>query len=371
MAVSDHDLQRLRRAIALARKGRFAVEPNPPVGCVIEGDDGIVGEGWHQAYGGPHAEVVALALAGERARGTTAYVSLEPCCHSGKTGPCTDALIQAGVARVVYGAVDPNPEVAGQGAARLAAAGITVEGPVLPEEAGELLTHFRAAMARERPWVVAKWAMSLDGSIAPRPGMGGAITGQRAKRHTHELRGHVDAVAVGIGTVLADDPDLTCRLATGVPDGRAQPLRVVLDSSLRIPLASNLVKSAGAVPVLVYAAEGALGSRRTALERAGVRVEQLPATPAGVDVQEVMRSLRGLGVKRMLVEGGSRLHGTLLRRGLVDQVTAWVAPRVLGGSQAVAAVRGTGIEAADEALVLGDPMWRKVGDDLLLQGYVP
>lgn len=371
MSLTEHDLQRLRRAIALARKGRFAVEPNPMVGCVLEGADGVVGEGWHKGYGGPHAEREALAIAGERARGTTAYVSLEPCSHQGKTGPCADALIDAGVARVVYGATDPNPQVAGQGAARLAAAGIEVHGPTLPDEADVLLTRFRSALALDRPWVVAKWAMSLDGAIAPRTGVGGQITGQRAKRQTHELRGRCDAVAVGIGTVLTDDPDLTCRLASGPPDGRPQPLRVVLDSSLRVPLSSQLVQNAGAVPVLIYAAEGALGSRRTALERAGVRVEQVPTTAAGVDVEVVLRSLKGHGVERLLVEGGALLTGTLIRRGLVDQVTAWVAPRILGGADAISALRATGIESAEKALVLEDTMWRKVGDDLQLQGYVP
>ncbi|MDJ0973422.1 MAG: bifunctional diaminohydroxyphosphoribosylaminopyrimidine deaminase/5-amino-6-(5-phosphoribosylamino)uracil reductase RibD [Planctomycetota bacterium] len=371
MALSDHDRERLRRAFALARKGRFAVEPNPIVGCVIESDDGVVGESWHKAYGGAHAEVEALRMAGKRARGATAYVSLEPCCHTGKTGPCTDALIDAGIGRVVFGAVDPNPAVAGKGAERLRGAGIEVEGPHLEDEAEALLGPFRAALERDRPWVIAKWAMSLDGAITPKAGRGGAITGIRAKRHTHELRGRVDAVAVGIGTILADDSDLTCRLADGVPDGRAQPLRVVLDSSLRLPLTSKLVVSAGAVPVLVYCAEGALGARRQALESAGVRIEAMPATPAGIDVAAMLASLKSHGVDRLLVEGGASLHGTLLRRGLVDQVTAWVAPRILGGSEAVSAVTGTDIDRAEEALVLAEPMWRKVGDDLLLQGYVP
>lgn len=371
MAVTDHDRARLRRAMALAAKGRFQVEPNPIVGCVIEAADGVVGESWHKAYGGPHAEIEALRVAAERARGATAYVSLEPCCHTGKTGPCADALIAAGVGRVLFGALDPNPAVAGRGAARLRDAGVEVEGPLLEAEAEALLVPFRAALARPRPWVIAKWAMSLDGAISPKAGRGGTITGIRARRHTHELRGRVDAVAVGIGTVLADDPDLTCRLADGVPEGRPQPLRVVLDSSLRLPLTCRLAASAGAGPVLVYCAEGALGARRRALEATGVRVEPLPATPAGVDVAAALVSLKRHGVDRLLVEGGASLHGTLLRRGLVDQVTAWVAPRILGGAHAVPAVSGTDVERTEEALILTEPMWRKVGDDLLLQGYVP
>jgi len=371
MTFSDHDYATLARAIALARKGRFAVEPNPPVGCVIEQQLTVVGEGWHKAYGGPHAEIEALRLAGERARGATAYVSLEPCSHSGKTPPCTDALIAAGVKRVVYGVQDPNPEVAGRGVERLRAAGIQVDGPLHEDDARALLTRFEAALDAPRPWVVSKWAMSLDGSIAPRRGVGGAISGRKAQLITHELRGRVDAIAVGIGTVLADDPQLTCRLVGGPPDGREQPMRVVFDSELETPVTSRMLRDARTGPVVIVAGEGAEPARHDLLEAAGCEVWKMAANGNALDLAAVLRALRTRGIKRMLVEGGSRIHGSFLQAGLVDQVTAFVAPRILGGSDAVPAVRDSGFDDIETAPVLEELMWRKVGDDLMLQGYVP
>src|SRR5262245_27913188 len=226
MTLPDADRERLRRAIALAAKGRFRVEPNPTVGCVLAKDGRVVGEAWHDGYGGPHAEVRALAVAGEAARGATAFVSLEPCSRHGKTPPCTDALLAAGVARVVYAAADPNPGEGGRSAGLLSARGVTVEGPALPAEGEVAVARFRRALALGRPWTILKWAMSADGRIAARRGAGGRITGPRAEAEVHELRGRCDAVLVGRGTLDADDPRLTCRLAGGPPDGRRQPLRV-------------------------------------------------------------------------------------------------------------------------------------------------
>ena len=368
MSVSNHDLDRVRRAMALAQEGRFAVEPNPPVGCVLEKDGCIVGEGWHAAYGGPHAEVAALEKAGADARGATAYVSLEPCSRVLKTGACTVALAQAGVDRVVYAAADPNMDAAGLD--RLRESGVEVTGPVLEEEGAALLERFHRSLMLKRPWVALKWAMSLDGRIAPARGRGGRISGTRSQAHVHDLRGHADAVAVGVETVLVDDPRLTCRLEGGMPDGRAQPLRVVFDSSLRTPPTSVLLGDAPHVPVLVICVE-ADGGRRRALEGCGAEVAEVPAADGGVDLSAALSLLYERGVRRLLVEGGARVHGALIQAGLADQVHAYVAPIVLGGGDAPFAVTGTRVRDVSAALRLEEVQWRRLDDDQLLQGYLP
>jgi diaminohydroxyphosphoribosylaminopyrimidine deaminase/5-amino-6-(5-phosphoribosylamino)uracil reductase len=351
--VSAHESARLARAAALAGKGRYAVEPNPCVGCVIEKDGGIVGEGWHEAYGGPHAEAVALARAGDAARGATAFVSLEPCCAAPgkKTPPCADALARAGVRRVVYGAIDPDARVNGRGAARLAELGV------------EVLRLGGAAPPRPpegRPWVILKWAMSWDGRTSPAAGVGGTLVGERALAFVHELRGRSEAVAVGVETVLADDPRLTCRLEGGPPDGRPQPLRVVFDSTLRTPPAARLLRD-GAAPTLVVA------TREGKLE--GAEVWSCPGPDGRVDLRAALHRLQAeRGVRRMLVEGGSRIHGALLRAGLADQVDVLLAPRILGGTGAPPAVEGTGFRTVEGAPRLLDVVRRPLGDDLLLRG---
>lgn len=374
MPLNDHDERILRRSIALARKARFEVEPNPPVGCVIErGADGVVGEGWTAPWGGPHAEVVALRMAGERAEGATAYVSLGPCGVHGKTPPCAEALVEAKVARVVIGVADPDPNEAGAGLDRLREAGIQVdlaEGTVA-READEVLDRFRSALGRRRPWVVLKWAMSLDGRIAAARGSGGAISGARAQRLLHVWRAHSDAIAVGIDTALIDDPQLTCRLADGPPHGRPQPRRVVFDSRLRLSPTSSMVRSAAEVPVLLVCAEDADPARRAALESSDVAVLPVPVLDGRVDLAAALDALYVHGVRRLLVEGGAKIHGAFLKALLADQVSAFVAPRILGGANAVPAVEGSGIDTAEAMQDLEEVMWRRLGDDLLMQGYVP
>jgi diaminohydroxyphosphoribosylaminopyrimidine deaminase/5-amino-6-(5-phosphoribosylamino)uracil reductase len=366
------DLAWMERALALARKGFFGVEPNPPVGCVlVRGSEGVVGEGWHAAYGGPHAEVAALSRAGERARGATAYVSLAPCSRHGKTGPCTVALREAGVARVVYAADDPDEPPGREGLAALLGAGVEVEGPILPERGDALLRRFRSSRALPRPWVVLKWAMGVTGHIAARRGAGGSISGVRALRFVHDLRAHVDAVAVGMGTVRADDPRLTCRLAGGVPEGRTQPLRVVFDPDLTLPLASRLVGTIGEAPLLLFCAPRAPAAAREALEARGVQVMPIAREGGGLALPAALSRLRERGVRRLLVEGGARLLGSFLRAGLADQVTAIVAPRILGGPEAVPAVEDAGVPDPAAAPALEEVAWRRLGDDLLLQGYLP
>ena len=362
-----HDQRRMERARALAAKGRFGVEPNPAVGCVIEKDGRVVGEGWHATYGGPHAEIVALERAGAAARGATVYVTLEPCSRHGKTPPCCEALAGAGVARVVVATADPNEN--GGGRAHLETAGIEVVGPEESASGDELLGPFLAAAGRPRPWTVLKWAMTLDGRIASGPGQGGRITGERARAFTHDLRAHVDAVAVGVDTVLIDDPRLTCRLADGLPDGRGQPRRVVLDSTLRIPPSARLFADVASAPVVVLTASTDVSARR-GLEDVGAEVVQVPGEDGRVDLVDALGWLRAAGIERLLVEGGARVHGAFLRAGLADQVSAFVAPRILGREDAPVAVQGSGIPDLDRALALEQAQWRRLGDDLLVQGYV-
>jgi diaminohydroxyphosphoribosylaminopyrimidine deaminase/5-amino-6-(5-phosphoribosylamino)uracil reductase len=371
-AVARDDARFLREAVALAEAGRFAVEPNPLVGCVIVRDGRVVGRGRHRAYGGPHAEVEALARAGRAARGAIAYVSLEPCSSVGKTPACTGALSAAGVARVVYAARDPDPANAGRAAAALRRGGVPAARSTASPEARDLLAPFRRALALRRPWVIAKWAMSLDGRIAPRAGVGGRLTGVRAERWLHDLRGRVEAVAVGAETVLVDDPRLDCRRPGGPPNGRPQPAAVVFDSTLRIPLDSRLVRGASEARRLLVLTTRGHDRKAVALREApGVEViETTPDRDGRVDLAAGLRALRQRGVRRLLVEGGAVLTGALLRRGLVDQVAAWAAPVLLGGDGAPTALAATGITDLARAPRLSRARVRRLGDDVLFEGYV-
>jgi diaminohydroxyphosphoribosylaminopyrimidine deaminase/5-amino-6-(5-phosphoribosylamino)uracil reductase len=313
----------MRRAIALASSGWGRVAPNPLVGCVIVRDGEVVGEGWHAEYGGPHAEVQALRAAGERARGATAYVSLEPCSHWGKTPPCTGALIDAGVRRVVFGGFDPNPKARG-GAEVLRAAGIEVLGGVEEQavrDQNATFFHAHSAVGAERPFVALKLALSLDARIADRDGRSVWITGEEARAEVHRLRAGYDAVAVGAGTALADDPLLTVR---GAVEPRVPPVRVVFDRALRLPLDGKLVRSAREVPVWAVCEPDALTGPWQALEDAGVRV----VDAAGLTAQ--LRALRAAEVRSMLVEGGATLASALLAADAVDRLYLFYAPVLIG-----------------------------------------
>jgi diaminohydroxyphosphoribosylaminopyrimidine deaminase / 5-amino-6-(5-phosphoribosylamino)uracil reductase len=319
----DDDRAYMRRALDLARRGWGQTAPNPMVGAVVVRDGTVVGEGFHSRYGEEHAEVMALRAAGDRARGATLYVTLEPCAHYGKTPPCTDAVLASGVARVVIAALDPNPEAAG-GAERLRARGIQVDVGIEEEAARELNAAFFHAYASTRPWIVLKLATSLDGAIADATrtrGTGGNwLTGIESRREVHRMRGGADAIAVGVGTVLADDPMLTVRDA---PQPRVAPRRIVFDSELRTPVGAALVRSARVTPTTIVARH-ADHARRSALEAQGVHV----------DVHESLRdalvALLESGVRSLLVEGGARFAGSLLEQKLVDRIVIFQAPVVLG-----------------------------------------
>lgn len=318
----------MQAALALARRGLGRAWPNPSVGCVVVKDGRVVGRAVTAPGGRPHAEPQALAMAGAAARGATVYVTLEPCCHHGRTPPCTDALAAAGVARVVIAARDRDPRVNGEGIARLRASGIVVDEGLLAAEADEMAAGFFSRVCAGRPLVTLKLATTLDGRIATRTGESRWITGEAARRMAHALRGRHDAVMVGVGTALADDPDLTCRLA-GYKD--FPTVRVVADSHLRLGLLSRLARTATEAPTWVLHRNGADPRRGEALRGLGVEVIGVGASDIGIDLAEALAEMATRGITRLLVEGGAQLAAALLRADLVDRIAWFHAPAVMGG----------------------------------------
>ena len=360
------DVQYMQQALELARGGLGFVSPNPLVGCVLVKDGAIVGRGYHQRFGGPHAEVYALQEAGPQGRGAVLYVNLEPCSHMGKTPPCADAVIQAGVSRVVVALRDPNPLVAGTGLARLAAAGIAITVGVCAEAAHKLNETFVKYITTRRPFVTLKSAITLDGKIATRTGVSQWITGELARQEGHRLRHAADAILVGIGTVLQDDPQLTTRL----PDGLGvNPLRVIVDSTLRIPLQAQVIDVASDRRTLIVTTARAPMTHREALCTRGVEVVCLPAYSDGwVDLEALFRYLGERGVASVLVEGGATLSATLLRRRLVDKVLLFVAPKIIGGD-GISVVGPCGVETMEQVINLRDVVSQRLGNDVLLEAY--
>ena len=353
-------------ALELAKGGQGWVEPNPMVGAVATGvDGGVVGEGWHAAFGGPHAEVVALAAAGSRARGGTLYVTLEPCCHHGKTPPCTEAILAAGVARVVVGCQDPFPAVAGAGLGRLRAGGVAVTLGVCAAEAARLVAPFRTLLERGRPWVVAKWAMSLDGRVATAGGESRWISSAESRALVHALRGRMDAILVGSGTALADDPLLTAR-----PPGPRTAVRIVLDGRARLSPDSRLVRTAREAPVLVAAAAGADPERVRALEAAGCEVWRTDAADRPGRLAALLAEVGRRRLTNLLVEGGPSVLGGCFDAGMVDEVWAFVAPVLIGGAAAPAAVGGGGVTTIAAAAHLDVEEVSRPGGDLFVRGLV-
>ena len=354
----------MRRALDLARSALGSVGPSPGVGAVLVRDGAIVGEGFTRPNGGDHAEVVALAQAGAKAKGADLFVTLEPCSRHRRTPPCTDALVKAGVTRVHVGALDPNPEEDGRGVEALGRAGVEVEVADL-HEARTLIEAFRKHVTTGRPFVTSKFAMSLDGKIAAHTGSSTWITGEPARARAHVLRAESDAVLVGIGTVLADDPRLTAR----GPDGELkehQPLRVVVDSRGRIPTDSVLASDGGRTLVACAAIpEG----KRLELSERGVEVEVLPAPDGRVDLTALMRALGARDITSVLVEGGGEVAGSLFDGGLMDKVAAFIAPVIVGGKSAPGPVAGEGVAEIGEALRLREVTWEPVGEDMLVIGY--
>jgi len=353
----------MRRALALAQLGRGRVEPNPMVGCVIVREGKIVAEGYHERFGENHAEVNALLAAGDAAEGADVYVTLEPCAHYGKTPPCTDALVRAKVARVVAAIKDPNPLTRGKGLTRLREAGIDVVEGVLREEAARLNAPFFKLVRTGMPYVTLKWAMTLDGKTAARSGDSKWITGKSARRLAHRMRDRADAIMVGVNTVLADDPQLTCR----VPGGR-NPIRVVLDSRARVPLDCRIVATANNVRTLIATHESADRGRIAQLRERGCEVLVDKGVGPRVDLRWLLRELGKLPVTNLLVEGGGTVAAAFLEQGLADRVAAFVAPKIIGGKNALSPVAGAGFERMAQALRIHHAQWAFIGGDLLVEG---
>ncbi|MFO0757785.1 MAG: bifunctional diaminohydroxyphosphoribosylaminopyrimidine deaminase/5-amino-6-(5-phosphoribosylamino)uracil reductase RibD [Byssovorax sp.] len=357
----------MRRALEEAR--RAMPSPNPPVGAVVVSAAGeIVAAACHERAGEAHAEVVALQQAGEAARGGTLYVTLEPCNHQGRTPPCVDAILAAGIARVVVGAIDPNPGVVGGGIRRLEAAGVEVEVGVAADEARALIAPWTKFITTGLPHVSLKLALSLDGRIATRTGASKWVTGAEARVKVHELRARHDAVAIGIGTALSDDPRLTVRDVAHLPSGR-QPLRVVFDSRLRIPLNSRLVQTSREVATWVLAGNDAPEEAEQALADAGCTVIRVPNSAEGrVDVGAALRLLASHGVVSILIEGGAELAGSLLATRLADELHAFIAPILLGPRGRPGAVDWAGPDTPGEAPCIVDPRWELCGRDAYVSG---
>jgi diaminohydroxyphosphoribosylaminopyrimidine deaminase/5-amino-6-(5-phosphoribosylamino)uracil reductase len=355
------DVRMMKRALREARKGHPS--PNPHVGAVLARGDEIVSVGHHARCGGPHAEVIAMTRAGKRARGATLYVTVEPCNHVGRTGPCTEAIIAAKVKRVVIGTRDPTRHAA-RGAARLRRAGVEVTYGVCEVEAEALLMGFAKYILAGVPWVTLKAAVTLDGRIATRSGDSRWITGKLARREAHRLRAEADAVLVGIGTVLADDPALTVRHVRG-----RQPLRVVVDTKLRTPLDAKLVKDAKTRPTLILHAKDAPQRRQDALRERGVELAKVKrARKGGLDLVAVLRELGSREIVHLLIEGGARVHGALLDAGLADQAAVFVAPRIVGDIAARPLAAGRGRDSIAQAWLFGHTHVRRLGQDLLVEG---
>lgn len=356
----------MERALELAARGRGYTTPNPAVGAVIVQDGVVVGEGYHRRAGGPHAEVVALEAAGDRATNATMYVTLEPCVHYGRTPPCAEALVRAGLRRVVVAMADPNPLVSGRGLSSLSQAGLEVEVGWLQEKARELNEAFIKFILTGSPWVSLKAALSLDGKIATSSGASRWITGPAARQHGHWLRHWHDAILVGVGTVLQDDPQLTTRLAEG-----KDPVRVILDSRLRIPLASRVLHVKSSAPTVVATTAAAPAARRRQLEELGIEVWVVEEDAAGrVDLAAVLRRLAERQLTSVLVEGGSSVQASFLEAGLADKVYFFLAPKIIGGTRAPGPVGGVGVSQVADAWRLHDVRVEFLDRDLLVTGYV-
>lgn len=364
---NETDERWMRRALDLAARARGRTSPNPMVGAVLVKDGEVVGEGFHAYAGSDHAEVVALNEAEEAAAGSTLYVGLEPCCHHGRTPPCVERIVAAGVRRVVAACEDPNPAVSGKGIAALRAAGIQVDLGVLAEEATRLNEAFFTYIRTGRPFVILKAAASLDGKIATRTGESRWITGEAARHRVHQLRNEVDVVLVGIGTVLRDDPQLTTRL--GITDQR-DPARVIVDNLARLPLRAKVVNRASTAPTLLAVSQTAPRARLEALEREGIQVIVVDGSPRRVSLSHLMDALGKLGFLSAMIEGGAEINASALREGVVDKVLLFLAPIVIGGKSAPTSVGGEGIESLSQATRLRDLRIERFDDDILLEGYI-
>ncbi len=366
------DRRYMKRALELAENGVGKVNPNPLVGAVIVKDGRIIGEGWHEKYGQAHAEVNAIrsaetpagCIGGETVEGSTVYVNLEPCSHYGKTPPCVELLIRKRVKRVVIGTLDPNPLVTGQGIQKLRAAGIEVEIGVMEQECRKVNEVFFHYMEKQRPFVVLKAAMSLDGKIAAPSGESKWITGEEARRDVQLLRKQYSAIMAGIGTVIKDDPELTCRLSGG-----RNPQRIILDSSLRIPPESKVLSDPMGNPAMLVCTERASPEKVRRLEDMGAKVMYCGSRNGQIDLAELMEKLGGLSIDSILLEGGAGVNDSAFAQGIVDKIILYIAPKIIGGEKSKTAVGGAGIASLDQAFPLTIQSMDRIGQDMKITAY--
>lgn len=345
-------------------KGGGWVNPNPQVGALVVKDDRIIAEGYHARYGKAHAERIALAACTESPAGATLYVTLEPCCHTGKTPPCTEAIIQSGISHVVIGSSDPNPQVNSRGVDELLRAGITVESGFMKERCDQINRIYFHYMAHHTPYVLAKYAMTLDGKAATRTGASRWISGEEARKDVHHLRNRYAAIMVGINTVLSDDPLLTCRA-----EGGKNPLRIVCDSQLKIPLESQIAQTAREVPTLI-ATVTCNQARQQQLEALGCSVELLPAKEARVDLKAFIEVIGKAGIDSILLEGGSELLGSAFDAAIVQAVRCYISPQLFGGNEAPSPLGGRGVATPQDSFKLRGVEVSFFGNDFCIEGEV-
>jgi diaminohydroxyphosphoribosylaminopyrimidine deaminase/5-amino-6-(5-phosphoribosylamino)uracil reductase len=354
----------MRRALHLAEKGRGRTSPNPMVGAVLVKRGRLVGEGYHARAGEPHAEIVAIKNAAEKAKGATLYLNLEPCTHYGKTPPCVPAVIKAGVRKVVVGMEDPNPLVKGRGLARLKQAGVDVKIGILEKKCHRVNEAFRKYIVQHEPFVILKMAATLDGKLATRNGESQWITGETSRRFVHRLRDQVDGVVVGIGTVLKDDPMLTSRIKGG-----RDPYRIVFDSRLRIPENAKMVDLSPS-KTIIATTEMASQDKIERLREKGVQILISDSKLGKVDLKSSLLKLAEMGMMSLLLEGGSQLSGSFLDQRLIDKILLFLSPKLIGDPLAPGIFSGAGVTSLKEAVSIKDLKVRKIGEDLLLEGYL-
>ncbi len=361
------DRSYMKQALALAEKGRGRTSPNPMVGAVLVKDGRVVGRGYHQRAGGPHAEVNAIDHAGERARGTTLYVTLEPCNHLGRTPPCTHKILDAGIRRVVVAMTDPNPGVRGGGNRYLQDNGIQVATGICEKEARTLNEAFIAWVTTGRPFVVVKCAATLDGRIATRTGDSRWVTGPASRQFVHRLRHAVDGIMVGVETVKKDNPSLTTRLEEA---GGSDPTRIILDTHLSIPLTSKLLHQTSPAPTWVVCGSNAAADRQAALAAAGTRVVTAPLKAGRIDLSVLMQQLGEMGITSLLIEGGGMVIGSAFAADIVNKICFFYAPKILGGDDGIPICRGAGPERMRQSIAVHNLSVLRFDTDVMLQGYL-
>ena len=355
----------MKLAISLARNGRGKVSPNPMVGAIIVKENKIIGRGYHEDYGGPHAEVRAFANATEDVEGSTLYVTLEPCSHYGRTPPCVDKIIDMKVKKVIIGSLDPNPLVSGKGVQNLLDAGIEVQTGVLEEECKELNEIFMKFIVKKEPFVIIKTAMSLDGKIATKIGESKWITGSKSRENVHQLRNDLSAIMVGVNTIILDNPELTCRIENG-----KNPVRIIVDSRLRIPMTSKVLKNQDKARTIIATTRKADMAKKIDLENKGIKILIIKDLEARVDLEDLMSELAAENIDSILLEGGSTLNFSALEQGIVDKVQIYIAPKIIGGEISKTPVGGNGIESLMDAFQLERIKHKIIGEDILIEGYI-